>query len=326
MLTSRLRGLLGIRHPVVLGGMGLGTSPELVAAVSNAGGLGIQGCAGRDPAEIAVLDNEIRSRTDRPFGMNLLLFAAGPAEIEAVLAARPAVLSTAWARPDQDLARLFAHADEAEVIVMHMVSSVREAQRAAEAGADVIVAQGTEAGGHVGLMSTMVLVPMVARAVAPIPVVAAGGLADGAGLAASLMLGAEGALYGTRFLATTEADVPGSYKQRLVDSDGHHTLLTEIPDVASGLVWPGAYARVERNDFINTWVGREAELRYSQHEVAPMVRRALETSDLDHAVLYSGQTAGLIHSVDNAARVVENIVDEATALLRERAPKLVAEA
>src|SRR5207248_344031 len=116
MLTSKLRGLLGIRHPV-LGGMGLGTSPELVAAVSNAGGLGIQGCAGRDPAEIAVLDNEIRARTDRPFGMNLMLFAAGPAEVEAVLAARPAVLSTAWARPDQDLARLFAHADDAEVIV-----------------------------------------------------------------------------------------------------------------------------------------------------------------------------------------------------------------
>ena len=115
------------------------------------------------------------------------------------------------------------------------------------AGADVIVAQGTEGGGHVGLMGTMVLVPQVVRAVAPLPVLAAGGVADGAGLAASLMLGAEGVLLGTRFLATPEAPLPDAYKQAICASTGDDTLLTEMPDVVAGRVWPGAFARVLRN-------------------------------------------------------------------------------
>lgn len=320
MLTTKICDVFGITHPVVLGGMGMGTNPELVAAVSNAGGLGIQGCAGRMPSEIAELATAIRGLTDKPFGLNLLLFVADEAKVAAVLAARPAVFSTAWARADQDLAGLFARARDAGAKVMHMVSSVHEARRAADAGADAIVAQGTEGGGHVGLMGTMVLVPMVARAVAPIPVLAAGGLADGAGLAAALVLGAEGALYGTRFLATAEAPVPTSYKQAIADSDGHNTLVTEIPDVASGIVWPGAYARVQRNRFIETWLGREGELRHRQAEAAAAAARALAAGDVDQAILYTGQGAGLIDSVEPAAAVVERIVADATALLRQRAP------
>jgi len=233
-------------------------------------------------------------------------------------------LSTAWARADQDLAGLFARAHDVDAKVMHMISTVDEARRAAEAGADVIVAQGTEGGGHVGLMGTMVLVPMVARAVAPIPVVAAGGLADGAGLAAALVAGAEGALYGTRFLATPEASIPDRYKQVIVDSNGHNSVLTEIPDVASAIVWPGAYARVERNRFIETWLGREGELRYRQPEIAAATARALETGDVDQAVLYTGQSAALIDSVQPAAEVVKRVVADATALLQERAASLLA--
>ena len=125
---------------------------------------------------------------------------------------------------------------------MHMVSTVHEAGRAAESGADVLVAQGTEGGGHVGLMGTLVLVRQVVRAVAPIPVLAAGGIADGAGLAAALMLGAEGVLLGTPFLATPEAPLPDSYKQAICHSNGHDTLLTELPDVINAQVWPGAFA------------------------------------------------------------------------------------
>jgi NAD(P)H-dependent flavin oxidoreductase YrpB (nitropropane dioxygenase family) len=323
MLRTRLGALLGIPHPVVLGGMGLGTNPQLVAAVSNAGGLGIQGCARRSPGEVADLAASIRALTDRPFGMNLLLFVANNEAVAAVMSARPPVFSSAWARADQDLARVFALAHDAGSMVMHMVSTVADATRVAEAGADVIVAQGTEGGGHVGLMGTMVLVPMVARAVAPIPVIAAGGLADGAGLAAALMTGAEGALFGTRFLATTEASIPDRYKQVIVDTDGHNSVVTEIPDVATGVVWPGAYARVERNRFIERWLGREGELRYRQREVAAATNRALETGDVDEAILYTGQSAGLIDAVEPAAAVVERIVGDATALLQTRAASLL---
>jgi NAD(P)H-dependent flavin oxidoreductase YrpB (nitropropane dioxygenase family) len=323
MLRTRLSTIVGITHPVVLGGMGTGNNPRLVAAVSNAGGLGIQGCVRRSPAEVAELAASIRELTAHPFGMNLLLFAANDAQVDAVLDARPPVFSTAWPRIDQDLAGLFVRAHDAGALVMHMVSTVADARQAADAGADVIVAQGTEGGGHVGLMGTIALVPMVVRAVAPIPVLAAGGLADGAGLAATLMVGAEGALFGTRFLATAEASIPDSFKQVIVDSDGHGSLVTEVPDVASGVVWPGAYARVERNRFIERWLGRVGELRYRQPEVAAAIRRALETGDVDEAVLYTGQGAGLIDSVEPAGAVVERIVADAEALLRDRAPSLL---
>jgi NAD(P)H-dependent flavin oxidoreductase YrpB (nitropropane dioxygenase family) len=316
MLTTPVCELFGIAHPVVLGGMGLGTNPDLVAAVSNAGGLGIQGCGGRPPEEITQLAAAIRDRTDRPFGLNLLLFRAGEAEWAATLATRPPVVSTAWAKADQPLAEFFTHAHEAEAKVLHMVSTVPEAARAAEAGADAVVAQGTEGGGHVGLMGTMVLVPMVARAIAPVPVIAAGGLADGAGLAAVLMLGAHGALFGTRFLATTEASIPETYKQVLVDSDGHNTVVTELPDVANTTVWPGAYARIERNRFYETWAGREGELRYRHAEAAVSAWRALEAGDTDNAFLYTGQTAGLIDTIEPARVVVERIVTDATERLR----------
>ena len=138
-----------------------------------------------------------------------------------------------------------------------MVSTVHEARRAADAGADIVVAQGSEGGGHVGLIGSMVLVPQVVRAVAPLPVLAAGGIADGAGLAAALMLGAEGVLLGTRFLATPEAPLPDAYKEAICRSDGHDTLLSELPDVIAGQVWPGAFARALRTPFIQEWLGRE---------------------------------------------------------------------
>src|SRR5207302_2580169 len=133
--------------------------------------------------------------------------------------------------------------------VTFMVSGVPDAVRAVEAGADVIIAQGSEGGGHVGLMGTMPLVPMVVDAVAPVPVLAAGGIADGRGLVAALALGADGVLLGTRFVATTEAPIHANMKQAIVDSDGHDTVLTEIPDIATVRVWPGAMVRGQRSKF-----------------------------------------------------------------------------
>jgi NAD(P)H-dependent flavin oxidoreductase YrpB (nitropropane dioxygenase family) len=129
-------------------------------------------------------------------------------------------------------------------------------------------------------------------------------------------------LLGTRFLATPESPLPERFKRAIVESDGHHTQLTEVPDVASGTVWPGAYARVERNRFVERWLGREGELRARQPEVAAHLRRAREAGDAAEAVLYSGQTAGLIDAIEPAGTVVARVVTEAAALLRERASAL----
>src|SRR5207302_10201047 len=210
----------------------------------------------------------------------LLLFSADDAAIDAVLAERPPVFSTAWPWPEQDLRVIFGRAHATGAKVMHMVAGVDEARRAAEAGADVIVAQGTEGGGHVGTVGAMVLVPMVARAVEPVPVVAAGGIATGSQLAAALMLGAEGVLLGTRFLATKESPLPDSYKQAICDSDGHDTLLTELPDVINGQVWPGAFARVLRTRFVQEWLAREGEVRLHQAGLAKRIAEARASGDV----------------------------------------------
>jgi len=206
---------------------------------------------------------------------------------------------------------------------MYMVGTVAEALRAKAAGADVIVAQGTEGGGHVGWMASMTLLPMIVDAVGSTPVVAAGGIADGRGLAAALALGAQGALLGTRFLATKESPLHPKFKQAVLDSDGHDTVLTEIPDVARDNVWPGAMARALRNEFIERWAGREWELRARQPEAAAALQRAQESGDAKNASLLIGQDAGLIHDIPPAGELVERIVAEAEAVLRGRLPKLV---
>jgi NAD(P)H-dependent flavin oxidoreductase YrpB (nitropropane dioxygenase family) len=323
-METRASQLLGVQYPVVLGGMGSGTSPELVMAVSNAGGLGVQGCAGRSPAEIAALASAIRDGVaGKPFGLNLLLFLANDAAIDAVLTARPPVFSTAWPTPEQDLGALFARAHETGAVVMHMVSTIHEARRAAAAGADVVVAQGTEGGGHVGLIGTMVLVPQVVRAVAPLPVLAAGGVADGAGLAAALMLGAEGVLLGTRLLATPEAPLPDAFKEAICRSDGHDTLLSEMPDVISGQVWPGAFARVLRTPFIQHWLGREGEVRQRRLELLTRIQRARQEGDVDNGALLIGQDAGLIDRIEPAGEIVLRLVREAEELLSRRAAEVL---
>jgi NAD(P)H-dependent flavin oxidoreductase YrpB (nitropropane dioxygenase family) len=173
-------------------------------------------------------------------------------------------------------------------------------------------------------MASMPLVPMVVRAVAPLPVVEAGGVADGAGLAAALALGAEGVLLGTRFLATPEAPVPPRFKQTILDSDGHDTLLTEIPDLASGTVWPGAMSRVRRNPFVEHWAGREWQLRQMQHEIGPQVAAARREDRVDEYTIGTGQTAGLIHDLKPAGEIVREIAAEAESIIAERLRSLVA--
>jgi NAD(P)H-dependent flavin oxidoreductase YrpB (nitropropane dioxygenase family) len=317
MIRTRFTELLGIRHPVVLGGMASVPSAELVAAVSRAGGLGVLGATRLTRDQMLEAADAVRARTDAPFGLNLLLFLAGEEQLAAVLEARPRVVSTAWPAHGTDLAATFARAHEAGCLVMHMVSGVAEAEAAEAAGADLIVAQGTEGGGHVGTMGSSVLVPMVAAAV-PTPVLAAGGFATGAGLVAALALGAEGVLLGTRFLATVESPLHENFKRVIVDSDGHDTVLSELVDVAQGTVWPGAYARTARNRLVEEWLGREGELRRRQPEVLRRIQAARAAGDPEYAILYTGQTAGLINDIRPAADVVESLVAEAEDVIRER--------
>ncbi len=325
MLRTRLTDLLDLDHPIVLGGMGSATNADLVAAVSGAGGLGILGCSSRTPEEIRQAVDEIRRRTTRPFGLNLLLFLIGqritPDALDAVFASGARVLSTAWGDPTPYVAR--AHA--AGMLVMHMVPTAEAAKAAVHAGVDVIVAQGTEGGGHVGHVSTMALVPAVLDVAGALPVVAAGGIADGRGLAAALAMGADGVLMGTRFLATPEAPVPPGYKQAVLDATGADTVFTHIPDLAPVVEWPGALARAIRNGFIERWLGREEELRHRGDAVGREVAAARAADDRENMAILAGQSAGLIAELRPAATLVREISEQAESLLRRRVPGLLAE-
>ena len=323
MIHTRICDLLGIPHPIVLGGMGTATTAPLVAAVSNAGGFGTLGTSAFNAATLETEIASIHERTEKPFGINHLLFQIQEDMFAVTLRAQPAVAAFAWARKDQDLRDYFQRAHDAGSKVMHMAGEVPEALRAAEAGADVIVAQGTEAGGHVGWMASLPLVPMMVKAVAPLPVLCAGGIADGRGLAAALALGAEGVLLGTRFMATPEAPIHPNFKQAIVKSDGHDTVLTEIPDLATQRVWPGAMSRAQRNQFIERWSGREWALRQNASEIGRQVAAARAAGDIDNASLSFGQDAGLIDSVKSVREVIHDIVTEAEAIIQKRLQSLV---
>jgi NAD(P)H-dependent flavin oxidoreductase YrpB (nitropropane dioxygenase family) len=323
MIHTRICDLLGIVHPIVLGGMGTATSAPLVAAVSNAGGFGTLGTSAFNAAQLETEVASVRERTERPFGINHLLFQIQEEMFSVTLHAQPAVAAFAWARKDQDLREYFQRAHDVGSKVMYMAGEVPEALRAADAGADVIVAQGTEAGGHVVWMASLPLVPMMVKAVAPLPVLSAGGIADGRGLAAALALGAEGVLLGTRFMATPEAPIHPNFKQAIVKSDGHDTVLTEIPDLATQRVWPGAMSRAQRNQFISRWAGREWALRQNAREVGKQVLAARAAGDVDNSSLSFGQDAGLIDSIKSVREIVQDIVAEAEEIIKGRLQSLM---
>ena len=323
MIHTRICDLLGIVHPIVLGGMGTATTAPLVAAVSNAGGFGTLGTSAFNATTLETEVASVRERTEKPFGINHLLFQIQEDMFTVTLSAKPAVAAFAWARKDQNLREYFQRAHDVGCRIMYMAGEVPEALRAADAGADVIVAQGTEAGGHVGWMASLPLLPMMVKAIAPLPVLCAGGIADGRGLAAALALGAEGVLLGTRFMATPEAPIHPNFKQAIVESDGHDTVLTEIPDLASQRVWPGAMSRAQRNGLIERWSGREWALRQNAQEVGSQVSAARAAGDINNASISFGQDAGLIDSVKGVREVIGDIISEAEAIIKDRLPSLL---
>jgi NAD(P)H-dependent flavin oxidoreductase YrpB (nitropropane dioxygenase family) len=323
VIRTAFTELVGIEHPVVSAGMGGGhTSGELIGEVSEAGGLGVIGASFLSPDEVRELTVRARDLTAKPIGINLLLHATEE-RVDEVLELAPEVLSTAWPRDNQDLSAIFTKAHDRGIVVMHMVPRVEDAVRAAEAGADVIVAQANEGVGHVGEIGTTVLVRQVVKAVSPQPVLAAGGFADGAGLAAALALGADGVLLGTRFLATDEAPLPHAYKQAVVASAGDDTIVTTVGDTLSGRDWPGAWVRLRRTRLIEEWLGREPELRRRREEVWAQLATA-EESDPDYGLMWIGQAAGLIDSVIHAGDVVRSVVEEAEEILRSRLSSVLA--
>jgi len=309
--VSRLRtpvcDLLGIELPIVQAGMGSYTTPELVAAVSNAGGLGIIGSVFREPDELRDAINKVRELTSRPFGVNHVISQIDAATIEVTLELRPPVLSLSWGRD----AVLTHRAHEAGMKVVHQINSPEEAGQVAADGADVVVAQGTEGGGHVGGMSTMPLVPQVVDVVNPVPVLAAGGIADGRGLAAVLMLGAQGALIGTRFLATPEASGRGHSKDVILNALGSQTIASKFFDDVFDLRWPGALVRSIRNPLLDRWAQRQPDWALAAEQIRPSLEAALEAGDF----VLAGEAAGLIHDIVPAGELVRRIAREAEALL-----------
>src|ERR1700694_957128 len=270
-LRTAVCQLFGIDVPIFQAGMSTYTTAELVAAVSNAGGLGIIGGLGRSPDELRDEIRLVRELTSRPFGVNHVVCQLNPAALEVTLAQRVPVLSLAWGRA----ADLTYQAHEAGSKVIHMVATPEEAGLVASDGADVIVAQGTEGGGHVGMMGTLRLVPMVIDLVAGVPVLAAGGIADGRGLAAVLMLGAQGALIGTRFLATPEARGRGHSKDVILNTLGSQTMASSFYDDVFGQVWPGAIVRAITHPLLEEWAGRQQEWKVAADPLRPSLEAAI---------------------------------------------------
>jgi enoyl-[acyl-carrier protein] reductase II len=306
-LQTPVCDLLGIQIPIFQAGMSTYTTPELVAAVSNAGGLGIIGGLSRDADELGEEILKVRQLTSRPFGVNHVVSQLDPDAIDVTIELRVPVLSLAWGKADEIVRR----AHDAGMKVIHQVNTPEEAGRAASDGADVIVAQGAEGGGHVGAMSTLPLVPQVIDVVNGVPVLAAGGIADGRGLAAVLMLGAQGALIGTRFLATPEARGRGHSKDAILNALGSQTVASKFFDDVLGLRWPGALVRSIRNPLLDRWAQRQQDWALAAEQIRPSLEAALAAGDF----VIAGESAGLIHDIVPAGELVARIAREAEALL-----------
>ena len=239
--------------------------------------------------------------------------------MQQILAERPHAVMLSFGDPRAHAALI----KEAGCKLICQVQDLAGALLAREAGADLIVAQGTEAGGHGGGRSTLALVPAVRDAVDPLPVVAAGGIADGRGLAAALMLGAQGVLMGTRFYASHEALGPAQAKERIAHASGEHTVRTTIFDIVRGYSWPEPYTgRALRNAFMTQWHGRESELGKAVPVESDRFRKAQQEGDFETVMVWAGEATDLISSVEPAGALVERVSAEAERCLSASAALL----
>ena len=324
-MRTPLCDVVGIDAPVVLAPMGGAVTPALAAAVSDAGGLGMLPLTWTPPEEIPKLVTETRQRTTRPFGVNLGLAWDQRERLAATLAADVPVVSFFWG----DASVVIGEARSAGAVVFVTVGTAEEGRAAAAAGADVVVAQGWEAGGHVwGTVSTLALVPRVVDAVAPVPVVAAGGVADGRGLAAVLALGAAGAWVGTRFLSAPETAIHPDYRRRILAAGEADTFYGTLFDRG----WPDAPHRTLRNSTVEAWeqAGRPASGSRPGEDDEPASRpdgsrinryaastpTSAMTGDVEPLPHWAGQGVGLVTREESAADIVHSLVAEAEGVIR----------
>jgi NAD(P)H-dependent flavin oxidoreductase YrpB (nitropropane dioxygenase family) len=320
---TRLTEMMGIDLPIVGAGTGSIATPALAAAVTNAGGLGMTGAAG-DPPEIVVdRVHEIRRLTTGVIGVNVILHFQSISAIESILDAGIDVLATGFGDPASAIEAAHARGTR----VFHRCETVAEAVHAAASGADAIVAQGSDSGGHTGTVPTLPLVPQIVDAVPGLPVLAAGGIADGRGLVAALALGADGALLGTRLVASEESGAHPVYKKAVAEAEAEDCVATDIFEIG----WPGLPERVVRNATVDAWEGEiEPRVRPSDRPTEVIARRPLpdgstleiprwwvdtpqrgDEGAVGEMALYAGPAAGLVREVLPASEIVRRIVAEA---------------
>jgi nitronate monooxygenase len=312
-LNTRLTQQLGITHPIISAPMAFAAGGKLASAVSAAGGLGLIGGGYGDQDW---LDAEFRAAGNAAVGCGFITWALKkqPQLLDLVLARNPRAIFLSFGNPQPFTVRIKA----AGAKLICQVQTRRAAEQAIDCGADVVVAQGSEAGGHGERRATMTLVPEVADLIAaksPATLLcAAGGVADGRGVAAALMLGADGVLVGSRLWASSEANVSPRMHAAALAATGDDTIRSQVMDLARKLDWPPRYtARVLRNAYIERWHGREAELLTVADAEAAKYRKAWAEGDPEGSNTFIGEAAGLIHAIEPVAAIIERMVAEAEA-------------
>jgi nitronate monooxygenase len=322
-ISTDLTALLGIRHPVLLAPMDTISGSRLTRAVSEAGGFGILGGGYGDLARLEAETLKLKDFA-APFGIGFITWslAKQPELLDIALKANPRAVMLSFGDPKPFASRIKA----TRALLICQVQSEEMARQALDAGADVLIAQGTEAGGHGASRTTIDIVPAIVDLVAGrVPVVAAGGLADGRGLAAMLMLGASGVLMGTRFYASVEADGAEQAKRLICAANSGETVRGVVFDWSRKLLWPAPFtARTLINEHARTWTGREIELMQRADQIAVDYAAAKAAGNFDVAAVFAGESAGLIHDIPPAAEIVDRIVTEADEILNGRRNSSVA--
>lgn len=308
-MAEMINELLGIRYPLIQGGMAWVATWELASAVSNAGGLGIIGVGGADVQWVEQQIRQMKAHTDQPFGVNLMLMNPQADEIADLLVREQIpVITTGAGNPGKYITRWKENGTK----VIPVIASVAMARMMERAGADAVVAEGTESGGHIGQATTMTLVPQVVDAV-QIPVIAAGGIADARGFAAALMLGAAGVQMGTRFVVARESIVHEAYKERVIKAK-------DIDSEVTGRS-TGHPIRVLRNQMTREYLRMEqngASLEQLEQLTLGALRKAVVDGDVVQGSVMAGQIAGLIHGCDTCEEIISEIITGARKLLEQR--------
>lgn len=306
-METRVSRLLGTKYPIIQGGMAWVAEYHLAAAVSNAGGLGIIGAASAPPEVVREQILQVKKLTDRSFGVNIMLLSPNAPEVaKIVIEEKVPVVTTGAGSP----AKYMADWKAAGIVVIPVVASVAMAKIMERTGADAVVAEGMESGGHIGSQTTMTLVPQVVDAV-QIPVIAAGGIADGRGMAAAMMLGAEGIQMGTRFVVADESIVHENYKKRVLAAKD---IDSEVTGTSTGHP-----IRVLRNQMSREYLKLEkqgAGFEELEQLTLGSLRKAVVDGDVVHGSLMAGQSAGLVKKEQTCREIIEEIMKEADTLLQ----------